>query len=234
MKEYNVQGTIRRFHLFEKITKQKEAYLIGYLAGDGGYAKHTHKRKARLRLSSSYEPVIDYLVREFCPEVTVSSHVPINKQRNIVSKRLSYRMTFPAMFHDTFNKFGILSLKKERVIVNIPKKFMPHYLVGLLDADGHISFGHRKDRNRLWANIGFTHQSIKLLVTVQTFLDRELGISSGIAPRSDEDCYDLKFSSLESVKKFLEYIYKDVEFCNKKKKGKADRLCHLIGLKLES
>lgn len=211
MREYLINGKMFRLNIFNKIETKEQAYLIGYLCGDGGFQKPTHKRKARLFVSSNDKFIIEQLQRIFCPDATISSKVPVNNTKgyNIKTENLSYMFNFSSRFEECFNKFGILSTKSDRKLVNISKKNMRYYLLGLFDADGHISFGHRKDRNRLWANFGITHQSFDVLSKVQDFLMTDLGVASSVRQRSDENCMDLKFSKIDSVLKVLDWLYAD-------------------------
>lgn len=225
MKEYLINSKKYRLRTFEKIETPYHGYLIGYLAGDGSFSAATHKRVARLSVGSSEEDIINGFRDFFCPDTVVGSKWPINNTpgRNIKANKLSYILTFSSKFHETFNKFGILSLKKDRSLVNISKKDMKRYLHGLFDADGHISWGYRKDRNRLWGKVGITHQSLSLLKKVQKYLEEELDISSSVAPRNDEDCLDLQFSKRESIEKFVLWLYdEEVTFpYNKTKRDHA-------------
>src|SRR5690606_34847541 len=145
----------------------------------------------------------------FTPDTPIKKIIPKNKTRNIKTNKYSYCLTFPAKFSKVFNKYQILSVKKERKCVNIPRKNMKHYLGGLIDADGCFSFGNRKDRNRLWCNFQITHQSYKLLGTIQSFLTNELNIATSLNKRKDEDCWDLKTSHRDNIIKLIEWLYTD-------------------------
>lgn len=220
MKEYSINNKKYRLNLFEKIENEKQAYLIGYLCGDGGISTENKKRKNRLCISSTYEETITVFKNEFCPDSTVSSRVPINNTEgyNIKTNKPSFTLTFSSKFSNTFNKFGILSKKENRRLVNIPKKSMKHYLLGLFDADGCISWGKRKDRNRLWSNFQITHQSMDVLSKIQTYIMEELNIATSIKPRKTEKCFDLRTSNRNHIVKLYEFLYKKRSiFYNKKK-----------------
>lgn len=219
MKEYLINNKKYRLRLFEKIHNNEEAYFVGYLCGDGSFNKGTYKRKARLGISSINETTIEWMRKKFSPDSSIHSIVPVNKKRNIVTKKLSYRITFSSKFQKTFNKFGILGIKRDRRLVNISRRMMNAYVLGLFDADGHISWGRRKDRNRLWANFGITHQSYDVLSKIQKFIEEELNISSSIRTRKDEDCMDLKFSNRDSIVKMYNFLYKNEIFHDKKKEN---------------
>lgn len=210
MKEYIINNKKYRLNLFDKLDK-KDAYLIGYLAGDGNYNKKTHKKLEKIATSSTNKEIIYWIRDNYCPDATISSIIPVNKKRNIVTTNYSYRISLSSKFSPIFNKYGILGLKKDRTLVNVSKDNFKYYLRGLIDADGHFSSGIRKDRNRIWVNFGITHQSHNLLNSIQNYLHNNLNISSSVRPRKDENCLDLKISNRESVKKLINWLYNDLE-----------------------
>lgn len=222
MKEYLINGKTFRLAVFDKIEDKEQAYLLGYLLGDGGIQGSTHKRLARLYVCSSNEEIITYFRDRFTPDAAINKKWPINKTRDIVANKYAYSLGFSSKFSESFNKFGLLSTKSNRDIVNIPKKFMKSYLLGLFDADGHFSWGRRKDRNRLWVNMAITHQSLKALTKIQKYLYEELGMPSYVSPRNDEECLDLKMSKREDVVRFIEWLYEDTpESFDKNKRNKG-------------
>ena len=63
----------------------------------------------------------------------------------------------------------------------------------------------------MWQKVSFTSQ-LKLLEGIQKLL-YNIGISSTIRPKSNEDCYVITFSNKDDVLKFINYIYpKDDNF----------------------
>lgn len=205
MKEYTINRKIYKLNIFDKLD-ENSAYLIGYLAGDGNFNKSTWKRKARISVGSINENTIKWMIAHFCPDTSYKSIIPVNKRLGIVTKNRSYRFTFSSKFSEVFNKYGILSLKVDRKLVNISKNLMQCYLKGLIDADGYFSGGRRKDRNRIWVKFNITHQSLSLLKSIQRFLEIELDITSGIYPRKKENCLDLTISSTKNIKKLINWL----------------------------
>lgn len=212
MKEYLINGKKYRLNIFEKVETQDIAYLLGYLCGDGGYNKETHKRNARLFVSSCNENIIQHFQQTFCPDNVINEKFPVNNTKgyNINANYMSYTLNFSSKFSPTFKKFGVLALKQDRGIVGIPKKMFPFYLLGLFDADGHFSWGRRKDRNRLWGSFVITHSSIYVLNYVQSILCDELNISSTVSIKGKEKCYVLRMGKLQSLKILYNYIYDEV------------------------
>lgn len=211
--EYHINGKTYRMHLFENIETREQAYLIGYLMGDGNFQnknKSKKKRKSRMGVGSIDKDLMEKMRDHFSPDTPINSRIPINKTRNIKSNRESHRFTFSSKFSDTFERYGLLDFKENRRVVNIPKKFMRYFILGLFDADGHISWGRRKDRNRLWVHIGFAHASFHVLTSIQNHLMNELNIASAVTERKDEKCFDLRFGNREKVAEYIKYIYANV------------------------
>lgn len=208
IKEYTVQGKSYKMRLFDSIKDGNEAYLIGYLLGDGGFNQATHKRQARLFVSSVNENVILNIQELFIPDTPINNRIPKNKTRpEIKSNKFSYKIQFPSKFYNTFNKFGLMDVKDKRTYHNIPKEYMSDFLLGLFDADGHISWGRRRDRNRLWCNFGITHPNVFMLTKLQRFLVDELRVPSYINPRKTENVFDLKLSKRDDIIIIFDYMY---------------------------
>lgn len=188
-------------------SKENITYLVGFLAGDGNFCSGWGKRKDRLSVTTTDESFVDWCsenVIEFSKE---NPRFNNNKKLNIIAKLPAYVKTFPANWMGFLKNYGILSKKEERSCVNIQKKYMGYWLLGLFDADGCVSYSFRKDRDRICAKVSYTHPSVKLLSYVQKFLTDELDISSRISPKGTEKCYTLEFSKIDSVLKFCDYIY---------------------------
>jgi hypothetical protein len=82
MEEYIINNKKYRLKIFDKLD-YNSAYLIGYLAGDGNFSKKTHKKHAKLTVSSINKERIEWIKATFCPDSKINSIIPINKKRNI-------------------------------------------------------------------------------------------------------------------------------------------------------
>ena len=209
MVEYIVNNKKVLVNLFDEIRDETDAYFIGYLFADGGYHAPTHKRKARMAVSSTDIDIIKFFAQYYQPLTEVIVRNPnSNKERSIVGKLQYSNLVFSSKFSETFAKFGVLKLKKERTFHNIPKKFFNSFLLGIFDADGSISWGHRKDRNRVWADFKITHQSHKFLLQIQRTLLEMYGIPTFVTVKgSNEDCYVLRISDRNIVKSLFDILY---------------------------
>ena len=199
--------------MLKDIESSKVAYFIGFLCGDGAYnGDEGGRRKPRIGITTTDEEVADWIddnITEFSKEnAKIGGN---NLKRNIRAKLIAYKKTFPTTFSPDFKFYGILSKKEHRRIVNVSQSDMRHWIRGFFDADGHISYIQRKDRNRISGKVGFTHPSMEIISSIQKFLIDELGIPSVIRPKKGENCYVLEFSKLGDVIKFCSYIYEDTD-----------------------
>lgn len=209
MEEYIINGKKVVVNLFDEIRDDNDAYLIGYLMCDGAYAANTHKRKHRISVSSTDTYIIDFFRDHYQPLTELRIKQPNdNKQAGIFGRRVYKSLTFSSLFSDKLEKYGVMNLKVNREIKGIPEEHFTTFLLGMFDADGNISYGYRKDRNRLWANFRITYPNKSVLETVSSFL-ASIGICSSTSKKKDENCYVLTVAKVSSVKKLYEYIYRN-------------------------
>lgn len=114
------------------------------------------------------------------------------------------------------NKFVGGDKKKDRNVPIISRNLEVYMIRGIFDADGCITWGFRKDRNRLWHKVSFT-SSLGILTSVQKVLYK-IGISTIVRPKTNEDCFVLEFANKEDIIKFYNYLYADTSFIPLKRK----------------
>lgn len=114
------------------------------------------------------------------------------------------------------NKFVGGDKKKDRNVPIISRNLEVYMIRGIFDADGCITWGFRKDRNRLWHKVSFT-SSLGILTSVQKVLYK-IEISTIIRPKANENCFVLEFANKEDIIKFYNYLYADTSFIPLKRK----------------
>lgn len=184
-------------YLFNKIDSIEKAYILGFILADGGISENN---SVEISVSMKDKSVVEYIAKILNANITYD-YTYNKKTRRFPRVRITKRIK-------DITKFTGGVKKSDRHYPRVGRKFEQHLLRGVFDADGCITWGRRKDRNRIWQKISFTSQ-YKILLGVQKFLLKNLDISTSIRPKGNSNCYILDFSSLAEVIRFCEYIYQD-------------------------
>lgn len=193
--------------MFNKIDSPEKAYIIGYTLADG----YINEKNLAYGCALADKEILDFIAKQ------IGGAVREYHDTNLKTK------TYPRARLDIGNKDIITdilkhgSAKEDKRMPIIPKHLNRFMIQGFFDGDGCITWGIRKDRNRVWQKINFS-SSLKLLKSVQQILLKEVGISSTLSPKKDCDCYVLEFAAKADVLKFLDYIYPDDSFIILKRK----------------
>ena len=213
LKEYIINNKSHRLNLFSKLRDKDDAYFIGYLSGGGAYHKKTKKRSHRMAVSSTDIYIIDAFCDKYQPDSDPDLRPPNDsKKHNIKGKKCYKNLVMSSKFSDCFKPYGIMDLKPKRTLINVSKKLMPFAILGLFDSDGSISWGKRKDRDRLWVDFKITHPSLNILNKISKYFSEELNISSFIVPKGEENCFVLRISKREFVREIFDFLYTEFPF----------------------
>lgn len=185
---------------FGVIDTPEKAYVLGFILADGSIEKNN---TVEVVTSMKDKCVVEYI------SWVVNSNVSYDYTFNKKARRFP-RARMSKVIKD-INMFVGGRLKKERHFPRIRADLEKYMLLGLFDADGCITWGRRKDRNRIWQKVSFTSQ-FKILEGTQKYLYRVLNISSVIKPKTGCNCFVLSFSDKDDVLKFCEHIYQDKDF----------------------
>ena len=200
---------------FNMIDTKEKAYILGYTLADG----YIVKDKVEYGCVLDDKEILDFISSQFGAKVQVDTY--FNKEaRRFPRARIS--IGDPQLVKDINKYCG----RKEDKTFPIIKKELQHYmLLGFFDGDGCLTYGHRKDRGRLWHKVSFTG-SYKLLTAIQKSLEKT-SITSRMYPKKGENCYAVELTSKEAILKILEYMYGDEDLIvlhRKYNKYKALRL----------
>ena len=190
---------------FEKIDTPEKAYCLGFILADSDI----NKTNTEISVEISDKCVLDF----------ISSVIGGNVQCDYTYDKKSRRFPRARLIKKIVDitKFTGGYLKKDRHYPRIRDDLERYLILGLFDSDGCITWGRRKDKNRIWQKISFTSQ-LHILKGVQQYLYKKINISTSIRPKSKEKCYVLEFSNKNDVLKFCEHIYPDNEFIILKRK----------------
>ena len=218
---YLVNGKEYRIRDFEEVNTKEEAYFIGYLLGDGSFSKHSPKKLEKLTITSVEEYIIQFFNNYFQPDNKYRSAMPVNNTRNIVATREAHIMPLSSVFTDVFCKYKIMGLKQDRRFVELENEsLMKSYIIGLIDADGYVSYHYgfnSSDKNRKESDktilkhaIGITHPSTEMLIELNNYLNKTLGINGIIDKKSGEKCMIYRINSRMDIKVFIDWLYSDL------------------------
>lgn len=188
-----------------KIDSPEKAYCVGFIGGDGCI---NHKNQVSISLSIKDKCILDFIQKTIGGEVSTDLRY-IKKQRKFPNASLSKVIV-------DIKKFYGGRLKEDRSLPHVSKSLEKYLLLGFFDAEGCITWGYRKDRNRLWQKISFTSK-YDLLISIQKILTK-VNISTSIRPKQNEKCYVLEFSSRKDVINFCDWLYSDLQFIVLKRK----------------
>lgn len=199
----------KNINYFNKIDTKEKAYILGFIIGDG-YIDKSGNFECTVMLKD--KNILDFISYEIGCNVLKDETFNKNKRH---FPNASIHIGNNILLRDIYKLFGG-RLKEDRRIPIIPKQLERYLILGFFDAEGCITWGFRKDRNRLWQKISFTSK-IKMLEGIQKILLKQ-NIATSIKPKSKEDCHVMEFSDRTRIKMFLDYIYPDEEFIILKRK----------------
>ena len=184
---------------FDKIDTPEKAYALGFILADGCIEQNDI---VEVSVALKDKEVIDFISNTINSSVFVDNTYD-KKQRRFPKARTNKKIK-------DITKFTSGRAKADRHYPRIKKDLERYLLLGLFDADGCITWGIRKDRNRIWQKVSFTSQ-LHLLEGVQQHLFN-IGITTKLRPKNKEKCYIIEFANKKDVLKFLDYIYPNDDF----------------------
>ena len=193
--------------MFNKIDTPEKAYIIGYALADGYINDNVIEFGCCLEDKKILQFIAEYIGANYTEDLTYISKTKRFPRARITIGNLD-------LITD-FNKH--CSSKENKHCPIIPKNLEKYLVQGFFDGDGCLTWGRRKDRNRLWQKISFT-SSLKILEGIQQILLKQCAISTIIRPKSNENCFVLEFANREDVLKFLNFIYPNDSFIILKRK----------------
>lgn len=191
------------YHL-TKIDSKELAYMLGFIIADSSINNETVEISVAINDSELMDLFSPLLGIKSFEDLTL-----VKEKRRFSRIRLVRKIV-------GINKFIGGNKKKDRNVPIIQKDLEVYLIRGIFDADGCITWGYRKDRNRIWHKVSFT-SSLGILTSVQKVLYK-IGISTIVRPKANEDCYVLEFANKKDILKFYNYLYADDSFIPLKRK----------------
>jgi len=189
-----------------KIDTKEKAYFLGFLLADA-YIGNNDLLTFGIQLAD--REILDFFASIFGGTILVNTKFD-KKNKQYPSAR--WNRVVKGITTYTGGK-----LKEDRHYPIIRTDLERYLVQGFFDADGCITWGKRKDSNRIWHKICFKSK-LKLLSGLQISLLKNADISSICKQSNKENCSILEFANRNSVLKFLNYIYPDDSFIILKRK----------------
>lgn len=186
-------------NFFKEINTKEKAYIIGFILGDGEI-HNTNDVHLGIKLSDKQ------LIEDINKYLPWEGHI---REDNTFDKKAR---RFPRIrFNFRSRTFGNIlvrifgdRLSSKRNFPIITKYFRPYLIAGLFDADGCITYGFRKDRNRLWYKVSFTcNENILLGLQKELYTNN---ISSRIYPKKNENVFVLEITNLKDIYNFFNLL----------------------------
>jgi hypothetical protein len=184
---------------FSTIDTRDKAYALGFILADAAIHEYG---SIEVSVAIRDKEVVEYISGVIGGRVNYCYTLD-KKSRRFPRARLQKKIT-------DIKKFTGGTSKNERHYPRVRHDLERYLLQGLFDADGCITWGRRKDKNRIWQKVSFTSQ-YSILIGVQKYLSK-IGISSSIHPKGTESCFVLEFANRNDVVRFCDHIYPNDEF----------------------
>lgn len=189
---------------FSEIRTPNQAYLVGYILGDGTLID----RKKSKRLVLSLAEVDKQLIFDIAKELNMVNQVKFRESKTLREQnKFSLPISSTKICNDLI-KLGITPRKtgSERWIDFNNNNLQWAFLRGFFDADGHIRVYRRE--GFLKVRIGFTG-SIFMMESILSFMkSHNIGLKVN-AICAKQGCYDLFFSSINDAVKIFGYLYQN-------------------------
>lgn len=187
---------------FSDIKNPNQAYLLGYILGDGTLVDRKKSKRLVLCLAENDKQ----LLTSIAEELNMTDCIKFRK-KNASNEQNKFSLTFNStkMCNDLI-KHGVKPNKtgKERWIDLLDEKLQWAFLRGFFDADGHIRVYERN--GWLKARVGFTG-SKDMMSSILQFL-KSYGIGKNVnSIHSKQGCYDVYFSSVVEARLMFGYLY---------------------------
>lgn len=192
---------------FSNIDTPNKAYILGFLYADGC----NHNKNGKYTISISLQENDKHILEDIKKELGYSGELRyIDQEKN----RRKYKINRQNQWNLTINNkklsndlltYGVLPDKSYSA--TFPKflsdDLYPHFLRGLSDGDGCII----KNEDR-WSYVG----TYELLLGMKTYYEKVLNVHfSLLQDKRKRSLWELRIAGKKQVKKFLDYMYKDVD-----------------------
>lgn len=202
---------------FDEIDTPNQAYILGFLYADG--SNNPDKWTISMSLQEEDRDILEKIRSEIASEKPLEFLDYTNKHDGGYTYKNQYRLLiFNKHMCETLESIGMVQNKSLKLqFPDIKPELYPHFIRGYFDGDGCIHQRVVSDKYRpVTLSIISTESFCKSLVEISK---KYLGIKSNYY---DVGCHNgitksFAISSQDSVRKFLDWIYRDADLFLKRK-----------------
>ena len=204
---------------FENIDTEEKAYFLGLIITDG--CVHNTRGKQNL-VSITLKEDDKYILDEFKKQIKSNKTITFDGRGCCELNILSNKMTID------LKKYGVIPNKSLRIVFpkNLPMHLYGHFIRGILDGDGSVSYYSRinQNRNSHTKAIRFCQGNKLFLQDIINHLNVVCNIDKINIYQEKENLWSIAYRKNESMMKLINYIYDNAHIYMKRKKI----LCDLI------
>jgi hypothetical protein len=191
-------------NFFTSIKNPNQAYILGYITGDGTIIDRGKSKRLVLALAEEDKQLIYDIAKEFNMQNNVKFR---KKNKENEQNKYSLVINSTKMCNDLINLgIGPRKTGKEKWISFHDDSLNWSFLRGFFDADGHIRVYERNGYQK--ARLGFTG-NVEMLKSILLFL-KSKGFAKNVnAITQKQGCSDLYLSSVIDILKIGKEMYKD-------------------------
>lgn len=184
---------------FQEIDSYDKAYFLGFMITDGNVGKNSNS--VAITLSEKDSEILEVFREKTGNENPLS----VLERKGRSSKEVTFHLKSEKMKND-LAKYGVVPNKTYIVKPppNIDDSLMSHFIRGLIDGDGFISYKSHQ--------IGFCGNE-KMVTFVRDYLCDLLNVYRVKILKTEEHLWQITWASKNDIRKIGEYIYNNKNEC---------------------
>lgn len=202
-------------HYFENIDNEEKAYFLGLIVSDGCiYSQNIRSSMVTITLQGCDK----YILERFIKCIKSNKHITSDGRGCFEIQILSDIMV------NDLRKYGLFENKSLHTIFpkNLPKDLYCHFIRGLIDGDGSISFYNRQNRYCHVKAIRFCQGNKKFVEDFIKFLHDNVGTKMINVYQEKENLWSCAYRANSDMLLLINYLYKDATIYLTRKKEKCD------------
>lgn len=185
------------------------AYVLGFFSADGCLSINQKRNNKYIEFVSTDYEIIEKI------KSTLESEHKITARKRDENWHVSYRIQIGSkkIFNSLIDLGFMPNKSKILKFPTVPTCYLPHFIRGYFDGDGHCTYGKYQRKNRPSKTkiivSGFTSGSKEFIEKLQNILKEHAKIEGGLLSfRSN--AYRLTYS-LTNSRKLFNFLYSDIE-----------------------